>query len=126
MMSENRSSPEVEISKKDSLGPITKRALKAIVWGALGRDESEVLISPHCAGHMRGREFSTSDVVYVLETGDYSEFKHRWDDLYKNWVYAVSGEDLDGKRLKVVFSIEDCGSKIRVISAQRFSGGKQV
>ena len=69
---------------------------------------------------------SSMDVIYVLDTGDYSRLGSRWDNQHENWVYAVAGEDLDGKRLQVVFSVEDCGSKIRVISAQRFSGNKQV
>ncbi len=66
------------------------------------------------------------DVIYVLDTGDYSRLESRWDNQYENWVYTVAGEDLDGKRLQVVFSVEDCGSKIRVISAQRFFGGERV
>ena len=111
--------------KKDDLGPINIGALRTIVQGALARNSS-VVFEQHCCDHMRGRGFSSSDVLYVLETGDYKLYPPAWHSEYGNWIYFVVGKDLDDMRLKIIFSVEDCGSIMRIISAQRFSKGREV
>ena len=113
-----------EIPQYD-LGPMAVRVLQVIVLGALSRPNS-LIIDPHCCTHMIERDYSTPDLLYLLETGDYKQYEPEWDTKHKNWLYFVVGTDLDDRRLKVLFVVEDCGSKIMVISAQRHSKGEAV
>ena len=75
---------------------------------------------------MRERHFDVNDVLNVLDNGNYYKYKPEYDPKRDNWMFFVVGEDLDGKRLKILFCIEQADTKIRVISGQRFSKGKRV
>ncbi len=105
--------------------PIRVDTLKRIVEIALGPQGSVVPI-PHCDDHMVDRHFDMGDVVHILETGDYWKRNPEWRADHQNWLYFVVGEDLDGNRLMVVFTVEEADSKIRIISGERFYRGERV
>lgn len=114
-----------EAAQQYELGPMGSRALKTIVRGALGRD-SAILIDPHCGPRMRERGFSSADVEWVLENGNYERYSPTWDEDFGCWVYSVVGKDLDDRRLKLVLTVENCGAIVRVISGQRHYRGRRV
>ena len=49
------------------------------------------------------RNFTTQDVLYILETGIVVDKK--FDDDRRNWKYKVNGNDLDGDSGSVVTAI---------------------
>ena len=115
----------VEQIERDSLGPITTgRVLKALVLGAFGKEA--IVLHAHCCQHMRAREFDTQDLYAALGSADYDRQERRWDAKHRNWTYAVIGKDLDDRRLKVVFTVDECGEIVEIISGERHFKGEPV
>ena len=117
-----RSSEQIE---KDRLGPIQAgNVLQALVLGALERQT--IILHAHCCQHMRAREFDSQDLYAALGTVDYNRRECKWNLKHRNWAYAVVGKDLDDKRLKIVFTVSECGEIVEIISGQRYSKGEPV
>jgi hypothetical protein len=53
---------------------------------------------------MMKRNFTASDVLKVLSTGKLVKSRE-YDDKYQNWKYRVEGEDVEGEKLTLIFSI---------------------
>jgi len=53
---------------------------------------------------MMKRNFAASDVLKVLSTGKLVQ-RREYDDTYQNWKYRVEGEDVEGEKLTLIFSI---------------------
>jgi hypothetical protein len=53
---------------------------------------------------MMKRNFTSSDVLKVLSTGKLVKSRE-YDDKYQNWKYRVEGEDVEGEKLTLIFSI---------------------
>lgn len=107
--------------------PIPPIALAAIAKGALQR-EGCVILDEHCKRRMRepDRDFSTADVMWVIENGDYKKYQPEWRDEHQNWLYFVVGKDLDGRMLKLPFTVGKSGRTITILSGQRYSKGRRV
>lgn len=104
---------------------IPVETLKRLVSLSLGA-KGAIYPIRHCRENMLERGFDMADVIHVLETGDYEKYPAKWRQDHNNWLYFVVGEDLEEVRLKIVFSVEEADSKIRIISGERFFGGKRV
>ena len=50
------------------------------------------------------RNFTASDVLKVLSTGKLMK-EREFDDTYQNWKYRIEGEDVEGEKLTLIFSI---------------------
>jgi hypothetical protein len=105
--------------------PLSIQSLRLLVRKALDRPGA-IILDDHCRQHMRERHFDANDVLTVFDNGNYHKYKPEYDQKRDDWMFFVVGEDLDGKRLKILFCIEQADIKIRVISGQRFSKGKRV
>ncbi len=53
---------------------------------------------------MMKRNFTASDVLKVLSTGKLLK-RREYDNKYQNWKYRVEGEDVEGEKLTLIFSI---------------------
>jgi len=114
-----------DICEKQQQLKISVQALRYIVREALS-SEGAILPDPHCFSHMKDRNFELEDIITILDGGNYHRYPASWDEKHREWIYSVVGEDLEGKRLKVLFTVVDADMKIRIISAQRFYKRKRV
>lgn len=58
----------------------------------------------HIKESMMKRNFTASDVLKVLSTGKLIK-KGEFDDNYQNWKYRIEGEDVEGEKLTLIFSL---------------------
>ena len=70
-------------------------------YGRLG-----LVFTNHMKDSMMKRNFTTSDVLKVLAAGSLIR-KREFDDTYKNWKYHIEGEDIEGEKLTLIFSITE-------------------
>jgi len=69
-----------------------------------------VAYTTHAKDRMVNRNFTTQDVIYILETGDV--IKKEYNDAQKHWKYTVAGPDLDGDEGDVITAILSGGSQL--------------
>jgi hypothetical protein len=75
-----------------------------------------VTFTDHCLVRGRQRGFDTFDLYHALETGTVSRHVD-WDAMRREWVYRVSGHDLDGDPLTVKVVIDRPNHRLRVVTA---------
>jgi len=68
-------------------------------YGDLG-----LVFTNHIRESMNKRDFTTSDILKVLSTGELKK-KREFDDMYQNWKYRIEGKDVEGEKLTLIFSI---------------------
>lgn len=77
-------------------------------------DHGTVHFSNHARERMQHRNFTTLDILYILETGKITD--KEYDVERCNWKYKVSGVDLDGDDGNVVTAILSAHEQL-IISA---------
>ncbi len=62
-----------------------------------------IMYSKHVEKQMKARNYTTNDVIYILENGKIVSKEYR--DDFQNWVYKITGQDLEGEDGGVVTAI---------------------
>ena len=73
--------------------------------------------SGHVKKRMREREFTTPDIEYVLEHGNYT--KGFWDADHQNHEFGVTGHDLDGEELEMRLALNLSPLSMIVVTGKR-------
>jgi hypothetical protein len=81
------------------------------------RGHQPITYSGHVKQRMREREFSTQDIQYLLETGNYT--KGFWDAVEQNHEFNVAGFDLNGEELELSFAIDISPPCLTVVTGKR-------
>jgi len=97
---------------------------KAVASAALSTGKA--YFTRHIRERMEKRNFDGNDVKFVIDNGDYGKFPPEWDERCGHYKYSAVGPDLQGRRLMVVFMIEENASKIIFVTGLRYSKGKPV
>lgn len=95
---------------------LTSNQVKAFVDRVL-RGQSGVSYTGHVKERMRQREFTTQDIQFVLEMGDFS--KGYWEPHAQNHEANVTGWDLDGEELELSLALELTRSRLIVVTGKR-------
>lgn len=69
-------------------------------------------ITRHAESQMAKRRVTLPEVKYVLQKGRHEKAKDRWDIPFKTWNYAIRGDTLDKKDVRVIVSLETPGMVI--------------
>jgi uncharacterized DUF497 family protein len=111
----------------EKTGALSANVLKAFVRAALDKGGTIIRIGSHCRANMAKRGFDVNDVLAVLRIDDYSSSVATWQEDRKSWSYAITGRDGNGKRLKIIFSLEGpCCDRLRIISGEYHYKGRKV
>jgi hypothetical protein len=95
---------------------LTASQVKQYVSSVL-KGEGFLTYSGHAKERMRRREFTTQDVQYVLETGNYSQ--GYWEAQEQNHEFNVTGFDLNGEELELSLALYTGGPSLKVVTGKR-------
>ena len=71
-------------------------------------DEDRWRLSDHARGRMMRRQLLLPEVEQALSSGIHVPEEDEWDDDHEAWNYAIEGETIDQKRLRIAVSfVED-------------------
>lgn len=56
----------------------------------------------HALSQMKVRKVISKEVTYILKNGYYESSKDSYDEKNKNWKYAVRGNTIDGRDIRVI------------------------
>ena len=76
-----------------------------------------ITYTDHAKARMTGREFSTQDVIQLLQTGTPSP--GYWEPKKRNYEASVTGWDLEGEELELSIAIEISELGIIVVTGKR-------
>ena len=78
-------------------------------------ESGNYLDTAHSSIRRDERRITRPEFLYVLKHGWHEKAKDQFDEFYKAWNYAIRGETIDGRELRVVVAFERQG--ILVITA---------
>lgn len=82
-------------------------------------DEDRYDVSNHARSRMAEREVDLPDVIYALRHGRHERRKDRYDEDYSDWNYAIRGDTIDARRLRLVVTFPDDMLLVTVIDLDR-------
>lgn len=82
-------------------------------------DEDLYDMSHHAKSRMAEREVDLPDVIYALRHGWHERRKDNFDEVYADWNYAIRGDTIDARRLRVVVTFPDDMLLVTVIDLDR-------
>ena len=87
-----------------------------MVADAIGK--SLTRITRHAVERMDQRSITRMDVTRVLNTGHHEKKKDEYHSEHGSWAYAIRGEDIDGRALRLVVSFEETndGKSVLVVT----------
>ena len=68
--------------------------------------------SNHALERKEQRNFSLSDILYVLKHGRHEKAKDTWDEQRKMWKYAIRGKTIDQECGRIILSLDKSGMLI--------------
>jgi len=68
----------------------------------------------HASDRRSERFISRLEMEYILVNGRHEKRKDQYEEAYEGWSYAIRGETIDKRDLRIVISFED---KMLVITA---------
>ena len=68
--------------------------------------------SNHALERKEQRNFSLSDILYVLKHGRHEKAKDTWDEQRKMWKYAIRGKTVDQEEGRMIVSLDKYGMLI--------------
>lgn len=77
------------------------------VWNCL--DIGKYRFSQHAIDRKKERFVSLPDVIEVLRNGYHEKIKDTWDEVFKNWNYAIRGTTVDKDSCRIIVSFENDG-----------------
>lgn len=69
-------------------------------------EEGRFDYTPHAIDRQLQREINDFDVEYAIKNGWHEKKKDEYKEEYKSWNYAIRGENVDGKRLRIAIAFE--------------------
>lgn len=60
---------------------------------------------------MRAKErgIIAADFEYILKTGSHEPSKDKFDEIYKEWNYAIRGKTIDKRELRIIITFDEDG-----------------
>lgn len=81
-------------------------------------EESDCFLCDHFQIRAEERGFTMDDVFEVAENGKISKTSPKYNAKHDNHSYTVIGRDIDGNRLKIVFSVTS-DRRLRLITGYK-------
>ena len=61
----------------------------------------------HATLRRKQRNITLLDMLYVLKNGWHEKSRDRYDELYDSWNYAIRGQILDEREVRVIISFDE-------------------
>jgi hypothetical protein len=84
--------------------PSKAKYILGIVSSAVGA--GHLIYSTHANQRMSERGIIKPEVEYVLKTGHHEARKDQFNDGFGSWDYAIKGQTIDARRLRIVVALE--------------------
>lgn len=70
-------------------------------------DKGNYLDTSHFLNRSTQRLISRPEVLYVLKNGWHEKSKDKYDKHYQNWNFAIRGQTIDKREIRVIVSFDE-------------------